>query len=265
MSAFIYQPLDRSKKQIRLLRLPSDPLRDNFDGTLETVSLNDCFNYNALSYVWGSPSVRSQIRLSGCHVAVTPNLKEALIRQTQFAQESRVPRLLWVDALCINQDDLEEKSLQLSLMRDIYAQARATSVSLGPATRYSCKAFEAISRLSQLSLDNGFQETSLKDFPNIDGRHNHQLDLITSLSVDLDGSSDIPLRALLEFTHNPWWRRVWTLQEACLARETIIMSCGRMYFVSSVHYHYTVIRCTFILKDTSCILIPADTLSIFEQ
>ena len=243
MSGSIYQPLDPAKKQIRLLRLPSDLLGDSFDGTLEIVSLYDYHNYNALSYVWGSPGVRSHIRLSGCHVVVTPNLKEALIRQTQFAQDSRVPDLLWVDAICINQDDVEEKSSQLSLMKDIYAQARATSVSLGRASRHSLKAFEAISKLSQLSLDNDFQSISAKDFPNSDGRQKHELNLITSLSVDLDDFSDIPLQALLEFTHNPWWRRVWTLQEASLAQETIILSCGRMYIVLSMQYRYTVMHC----------------------
>ena len=235
MSA-IYRPLDPAKKQIRLLRLPLDLLGDDFDGTLETVSLNDCYSYNALSYVWGSPGVRSHIRLSRYLVPVTPNLKEALIRHTQLAQDYSFPGLLWVDAICINQDDLEEKSSQLSLMKDIYAQARATSVSLGRASRHSLKAFEAISRLSQLSLDNNLQSISARDFPCGDGRQSHELSLITSLSVDLDDSSDIPLQALLEFIQNPWWRRVWTLQEASLARETINMCCGRMYFVLLVHY-----------------------------
>ena len=237
MSA-VYQPLDPSKRQIRLLRLPLNlPRIDNksadlqgydFDVTLEKISLDDRCNYNALSYVWGSPSVGCNIRLSGCHVTVTPNLKEALIRQTQLAQESRVPDLLWVDAICINQDDVEEKTSQLSLMKDIYAQAHATSVSLSPASRHSLKAFEAISRLSQLSLDNSFHSISEIDVANSNRRHNHKVNLIASLSTDFDESSDIPLQALLEFIRNPWWRRVWTLQEASLARETIIMSCGRM-------------------------------------
>ena len=230
MSA-IYQPLDPSKREIRLLRLPSDLLGDDFDVTLETVSLNDFCDYNALSYVWGSPSEGFHIRLSGCLVAITPNLKEALIQQTRLAQDSKAPDLLWVDAICIDQDDIEEKTSQLSLMKDIYAQARATSVSLSPATRHSLKAFEAISRLSQLSKDNKFHSISRTNFPNSSGRHNHEVNLIASLSAGVDESPDIPLLALYEFTCNPWWRRVWTLQEASLARETMIMFCGRMYLI----------------------------------
>jgi hypothetical protein len=75
--------------------------------------------YSALSYVWGDGTARTKIEYNGCEAEVTKNLAEAL----QHLRHEPESRYLWVDALCINQDNVEEKGHQVALMKDIYAYA----------------------------------------------------------------------------------------------------------------------------------------------
>jgi hypothetical protein len=72
---------------------------------LETVSLESEPRYTALSYVWGDPSDRVPFILDDRHVLIARNLALAL----QALQLDDEPFMLWIDAICINQDDLKEK------------------------------------------------------------------------------------------------------------------------------------------------------------
>ncbi|KAK3339823.1 heterokaryon incompatibility [Lasiosphaeria hispida] len=77
--------------------------------------------FAALSYVWGDAADPARIVFNGVHgFPVTRNLHAALRSLRRVGQGLR----LWVDALCINQADLEEKKTQLGLMKRVYQQAR---------------------------------------------------------------------------------------------------------------------------------------------
>ncbi|KAK6851527.1 HET domain protein [Apiospora arundinis] len=101
------QPLDPSRSETRLLTLLPSP---NFDAEiqclLDVVSLDETTDFEALSYVWGDPSIREPISVGGENVLVTTNLIAALRRLRQ--PESR--RVLWVDAVCIDQGHTGEKN-----------------------------------------------------------------------------------------------------------------------------------------------------------
>jgi hypothetical protein len=86
-------------------------------------------DFTALSYTWGSPEGQKSILVNGYSINITPNLHAGLthIRQKQSN------RILWIDALCINQEDFHERSRQVPLMRDIYMVAEDVLVWLGPA------------------------------------------------------------------------------------------------------------------------------------
>lgn len=117
----IYQRLDINRREIRLLELlpghGTGPIRSR----LLVISFDELPNYEALSYVWGvSEDNDDAIEISDVPVRVTHNLKVAL----QDLRYDGITRLLWIDALCINQGDLEEKSSQIQLMsRSIGKQA----------------------------------------------------------------------------------------------------------------------------------------------
>ncbi|KAK6824310.1 hypothetical protein RU639_005018 [Aspergillus parasiticus] len=153
--------------------------------------------YQALSYVWGSEMKPESIILNGCIFHVTANLHAALshLRNRQFE------KILWVDAICINQDEEDqgnEKSKQIPLMRTIYAQAERVIVWLGDATENGDKALEVIRCLAEE------QDTSST--------------LNTSENYD----------ACLCLLQRDWFSRIWVLQEVGVARCVSIM-CGSVY------------------------------------
>jgi hypothetical protein len=84
--------------------------------------------YEALSYCWEHPSVMTRVSIDQenavSHMDVTENLFTAL----RHLRKRTVPRVLWVDAMCIDQSNTSEKSSQIRLMRQIYQTAKAIVV-----------------------------------------------------------------------------------------------------------------------------------------
>jgi hypothetical protein len=126
----LYKPLDPSKHEIRLLRiLPSSGKATTIHCELETTTLDAQPRYQALSYEWNPPGVvdsSAKVLVNGQQVPLTANLRHALARLR------RGPSCMyWVDALCINQSDKQERGHQVQFMREIYQQARRVVVWLG--------------------------------------------------------------------------------------------------------------------------------------
>ncbi|ETS77443.1 hypothetical protein PFICI_11317 [Pestalotiopsis fici W106-1] len=120
--------LDRDRKQIRLLTVlqtfdPSEVVR----GQLETVSLLEEPEYVALSYVWGDYDAEcvDRVVINGQVRDVTRNLASALwhFRGNHMNRGNGKQLRIWVDALCINQRDLDERRHQVGMMGDVYSQA----------------------------------------------------------------------------------------------------------------------------------------------
>jgi hypothetical protein len=146
--------------------------------------------YNALSYVWGSTRDPGRILLDSQEYLVTRNLFGAL-------KELRLPdsdKVLWVDALCINQSDIAERSAQVILMDSVYKQATRVIAWLGPHENGSALTFEL---LQKVELSGG---GSPYLFP--------------------QGLRGLPLLLAREY-----WSRAWIIQEMEFARELRIR-CG---------------------------------------
>lgn len=116
MAQYEYQPLATKWYEIRVLRLRPGQWLDNISCHLKTVSLDAKPKFEALSYVWGDPKDVVSIHLSDCTYGVTRDLEAALRRLRRKDSE----RIIWIDQLCINQEDVEEKSQQVALMQQIY-------------------------------------------------------------------------------------------------------------------------------------------------
>ncbi|PVH85127.1 HET-domain-containing protein, partial [Cadophora sp. DSE1049] len=83
--------------------------------------------YEAISYTWGNPERTEEIMVNGCRMMVTKSVYEVLATlSSQF-----LPQLLWIDAICIDQENDEEKEQQVPLMDKIYSNALFTTVFLG--------------------------------------------------------------------------------------------------------------------------------------
>ncbi|KAI1866277.1 uncharacterized protein JN550_007665 [Neoarthrinium moseri] len=122
-----YRSLDIHSRQIRLLHLLPGVWDDQVSCELHVASLDDTPEYQALSYVWGSPETTKLILLHGCEVPVTTNLHAAL-RRLRLPTDTRV---IWIDALCINQSLLDELSQQVSIMGEIYEGCQEVLMWLG--------------------------------------------------------------------------------------------------------------------------------------
>ncbi|OAG10045.1 uncharacterized protein CC84DRAFT_1071083, partial [Paraphaeosphaeria sporulosa] len=120
--------LNSSLNEIRLLHLSPGGDEDEFYCSLSIVSLDDRPQYEALSYVWGEDSDDTlPISLGGKTVQIRRNLHLAL----RGIRDPDCERILWIDALCINQGDVEERYTQVAIMGDIYSKAYCVLAYIG--------------------------------------------------------------------------------------------------------------------------------------
>ncbi|KAK5940292.1 hypothetical protein PMZ80_007712 [Knufia obscura] len=128
MASSLYTPLDAGTWQFRVLRLLPDLQGTKVQCELQLHTIIAPPRYIALSYCWGDEIDRRPAVLKGTEISITANLDEAL----QHLRATGV-ELVWVDALCINQNDLQERSLQVRFMKQIYSKADATYAWIGVA------------------------------------------------------------------------------------------------------------------------------------
>jgi hypothetical protein len=219
----IYRSLDKELSQIRLITLHASP---NFDSPIECslshVNLDEVPEYQALSYVWGDPNVCEDIFVNGTTLPATTNLVAAL-RQIRYATK---PLVLWADAICINQNDVNERNHQVKLMALIYKRASRVISWLGPpaddsdlAIEYIAKMAEEIGKVKGYIVING-------DYypidPSDDGTSwvNRVSEYFRARDVEHRA-----LSALESFLERPYWNRLWVLQEMILATELVFL-CG---------------------------------------
>jgi hypothetical protein len=127
MSTYEYQALQDDKDEIRLLRVhPALNPDEAVICDLRTVKLSTRPEYAALSYTWGPLVYDNSLTLNGHTKYITSSLHYALrCFRTQGWQ------MIWADALCINQDNIDERAQQVRIMWQIYSQAKCVFASLG--------------------------------------------------------------------------------------------------------------------------------------
>ena len=193
--------LDEHNSQIRLFELLPGTKDDPLCGRLRTVNFNSEPEYDAVSYVWGDPEPRFTLELNGDEFLGIPrNLRNALIG----LRLRRGSRTLWVDAICINQQDLRERGHQVKIMGDVFRKARLVRVWLDADVDPQSQAFRMASRLEGPSTDGLFVASDRRE-----------LRCMVCLG-DFDPEFWKPLREIFE---NPYWERIWTQQEYFLARK----------------------------------------------
>jgi hypothetical protein len=143
MSAtFPYSPLPVGSQSIRVLDLEPQTDPQRLAGTLRTICLSDSPKFTALSYVWGTETTAaSQITVNGHQKVITQNCYNALVALRKLHGAFTI----WVDAICINQQDDVEKNGQIRLMEDIYSWAQPVFVWLGDSTLQSDAAMDCLS------------------------------------------------------------------------------------------------------------------------
>ena len=182
------------KNEIRLLILePSLSEKAQIRCVQKKVSLDDDPTYEALSYAWGDPTPVNDILLDGRSFKVTLSAWDAL----KALRHKISPRVLWIDAICINQTDLAERSEQVKLMGAIYKKASSVRVWLGPDDDGDKDAIPILKTM--LSV------TGAKD-----------------ITLGLDTGSRDRISQLQRFFARSWWERLWVVQEVALGQKVAL-------------------------------------------
>ncbi|CAN9100710.1 unnamed protein product [Alternaria alternata] len=198
-------------RTFRLLRIvPAIDQHQQLECTCHLYNIDGAPQYEALSYVWGSPTPSVEILCNGQTVEIGPELSYALRR----LRLRHSPRIIWADALCINQQDDAEKSHQVPLMGSIYSSAKTVVVWLGPGdVRHTRRAFECSERIAIVCYE----------FDNLHSRDLDHSERHDELSLPESWFDSSALSSLRELFNRPWFSRIWCIQEICLARDALVM------------------------------------------
>ncbi|KAG5743040.1 hypothetical protein H9Q70_014239 [Fusarium xylarioides] len=207
--------------QIRILTLHHGTGPDEVVCTLIPVN-RDGAKYHALSYEWREASNDDpNITVNGHKVQIRRNLFDALRSIRKPTEDQK----LWVDAICINQSNVDEKSEQVAMMGNTFTRAIGAITWLGPANDDSDLAMDLMSDAKALRAS----------LPFFRKERNIVLSLIInwvrSLKLNLKGGSQSDIKvsreakALSSLFHRSYWRRVWIIQELYLAQSFVVW-CG---------------------------------------
>lgn len=212
--AYQYSQLE-GPSSVRLLRLQPGDSDQPIRCEIYPVSLDDNPSYTAVSYCWGSSEKPREILYSQYSLPITQSLHRMLWR---LRLDETKPRLLWADAVCINQQDNDEKALQVPLMSRIYRQAQQVIVWLGDDETDS-EGSKAISLLNQLV--DAYQTQWCKEH---DTRPYYHLASSGGLSrYNIPSPHDKRWVALGNILQRDWFKRMWIVQEVTLPEEDSIV------------------------------------------
>jgi hypothetical protein len=198
MLSYPYRPLQYNDS-IRILILhPSTKFSDPITGTLQHTRLSDqTLDYVALSYTWGDTTQKEGVILQNGRRELLVGSK--CYNALQHLRQEQNDRMLWIDAICINQEDLPERARQVRIMDAVYRRASNVVVYLGEHVAESRALFRELEATDELLR---LQSRCRRPRP-----------------------SDIICQQLDTLFERPWFERVWVLQEVC-GKFTVIFMCG---------------------------------------
>ncbi|KAL8925254.1 MAG: hypothetical protein Q9172_002304 [Xanthocarpia lactea] len=285
MSTYKYDDkLDSSRRQIRICTIHPGDFEDPISCDLRTVSMNDDPEYETLSYTWGAPIFDHTLFVDGTVLKITRSLHNAIrylrrqkrhVSKDEFKSsrnntlESDVTKsywdpeasgVLWADAICINQDDVDERSSQVGLMGEIYRRGSRLHVWIGtvgeirhgllqrhprePQPDYELANPKRLAELKIYVVSEGtppVEPTPLASATdeNVDAdvkgameilqvfaedKHVQHLPFFKFTAVDMNLEKDEfwykSIAMLVGILTQPWWKRVWVVQEVVLSRST---------------------------------------------
>jgi hypothetical protein len=228
---FKYSPLPY-RTSIRLLEVKPKTW-SGINYSLSVVELGKAPPFNALSYTWGNPMTpfsetsleestdavtRRLLLCDDCKLHITANLSDALdaLHKVDITSSSATKlQYVWIDAICINQEDHSERAAQVSIMAEIYKSAKNVIVWLGKKDEFTEDALTAIRRLSRIPQDK-YSHVKVADW-------HDQGTVLRKL-----GTSPLSYThwlGLVAFLNRPWFKRAWVAQETILARNVVVI-CG---------------------------------------
>ncbi|KAJ2979492.1 hypothetical protein NUW58_g7184 [Xylaria curta] len=205
---FQFLEIDSNRGQIRLLEIAPgrgvEPIRCSY----QIATADDETPYQTLSYVWGKMDGKKSIVVDSTEVELTDNLFDALMR----IRHETEPRYLWVDALCINQEDGVEKTAQVNMMHKIYSSCVQCNMWMGNINVASLDTTESEALGAAKGALDAVQMIAGQEFESHPPLHLN--------GRDEQAKAGKALEALML---TPWWSRIWTVQEATSPRNATIL------------------------------------------
>ncbi|TFB04978.1 hypothetical protein CCMA1212_002678 [Trichoderma ghanense] len=251
----LYSSLPLKDGEIRVLTILPDEWIADLRCEISVVSLNDKPEYAALSYVWGGPQQDGTLHVNDRRRSIGRSLETAL----RYYRRAGWIVPLWADAICINQEDVAERSSQVSIMDRIYSDAATVFVVLGAGIDLAANDyFEKVKALEGFRFrvyGREYFETMLpqewdggrSNIAGNDEDHDEETSLLFNFlerAVDLQlddhlgavpewgaaskgQETQFPWQTLIQtfesFTTEPWWTRVWTLQKSVVGHGPIFI------------------------------------------
>lgn len=173
--------------------------------------------YEALSYAWGSYERSDMIMANGRPLGVTNNLHLAL----SYLRLVNHDRILWVDALCIDQENLKERTHQVGQMAQIYRNAESVIFWLGQATYATNVAMESLR-----ALESANTSAACRSWKKYDERWQSSWTRVqTRLSRRYTNLVSMQCEGMRDLFTRSWYERVWIIQEVAQARRGVVC-CG---------------------------------------
>lgn len=222
LKKYQYSPLE-SLSSYRLLILYRDEADDPLKGDLLEKTIDHSPPYACLSYAWEHSETSRNIDIHGQNISIS-NAAYLALQWIRAEQKESAPRPIWIDSICINQDDVNERSQQVRHMKRIYSGAEQVYVYLG-------KEADDSDQIPQFYLK--LRDFALKWYA--DGLHQVRGDRFEFPADEEYESMGLPAKrnpvwnANLAFLRRPWFLRTWIIQEVVLARE-ILFICGNWGF-----------------------------------
>ncbi|KAH7155796.1 heterokaryon incompatibility protein [Dactylonectria estremocensis] len=235
--AYKYTSLDSRPRAFRLVRL-LPPIHAVFGDTLriELITVDDASEclFDALSYTWGVTS--GDIPDRRVLVETHEGTRElGIYRPLELALLNiKANRPIFVDQICINQRDDDEKVCQVQLMHDIYAKCAQLLVWLGPETKASTSWLTYMRRVSQEGVMSRIIGPNKGHFMQVfDAVMNPTAQVTGAALEDRDDllmllskyGEYYPIAGLEDILRRPWFNRLWIIQEVCLA-PNVLFICG---------------------------------------
>lgn len=211
---FVHDPLPHPAKQLRLLSFEIHPAQGSISCRLGAYSIGDAPPYFAISYCCGDPAATEAILVNGKRKTVNRNC--LLVLQQAKAQQRG--GLYWIDSLCINQSDLEEKAVQVHRIAAIFSGASEVWACFGSDDNDSQFLLECLARFPLGRSPSAPVRRSEAPSNEMQSR---TVNWLVSLGKDFDRFAN----ALKAFSRRPFFSRTWIYQEMFLASGVFII-CG---------------------------------------
>ncbi|KAM0433301.1 hypothetical protein ACHAPT_004177 [Fusarium lateritium] len=217
-----YESLALSRSEFRILLLqPSEDFNAPLASRLTRCNLDAPPKYECLSYVWGTAERTKAMTVNEETLYITPNL-DSILRHLRLPSQ---PRPLWVDAICINQSDKQERSAQVPRMKDIYASCSRDLVWVGPykSDEYS-HGLEVLERgLAIMEQMESFERGPVEDEFALYAEWRQRL-----MGHRAKGVLRLTRDEVDALTHvlsdSPVWGRLWVMQEVSCAPELVLVA-----------------------------------------